>query len=104
MKTSALALLLTALLVTHIDAQAQTARAERREARQEERIQRGAANGSLTAQETLKLEKEQARIDQLENKAAADGVVTGKERRRIETAQDAASRDIRRKKHNGRTQ
>ena len=81
-----------------------TPRIDKRETRQQDRIAQGAANGSLTAQETQRLEKEQARIDNAETKAKADGTVTAKERRRLTAMQDGANRDIRRKKHNDRTQ
>lgn len=79
-----------------------TPRIDQREAHQQSRIAQGAANGSLTAQETQRLEKEQARIDQAEARAKADGSVTAKERRRLHVMQDGASRDIHRKRHNGR--
>ncbi|MFG6488550.1 hypothetical protein ACG04R_17820 [Roseateles sp. BYS78W] len=80
-----------------------TPRIDKREARQQDRIAQGAANGSLTAHETQRLEKEQGRIDNAEAKAKADGTVTAKERRRLTAMQDGANRDIRRKKHNERT-
>ena len=79
-----------------------TPRVDQREANQQARIAQGAASGSLTPHETQRLEKEQARIDNAEAKAKSDGTVTAKERRRLHAMQDGASRDIHRKKHNGR--
>ena len=79
-----------------------TPRIDKREARQQARIAKGAENGSLTAHETQRLEKEQARVDNAEAKAKSDGTVTARERRRITAMQDGASRDIHRKKHNAR--
>lgn len=79
-----------------------TPRVDQREANQQARIAQGAANGSLTAQETQRLEKEQAHINNAEAKAKSDGTVTAKERRRLHAMQDGASRDIHRKRHNAR--
>ncbi len=83
-------------------AQTNTPRVDQREANQQARIAQGAASGALTAHETHRLEKEQARINNAEDKAKSDGTVTRAERRRMHHMQDAASRDIRRKKHNDR--
>lgn len=80
-----------------------TPRLDQREANQQARITQGAANGSLTARETLRLEKQQAHVHHAEARAKADGTVTAKERRRLHAMQDGASRDIHRKKHNERT-
>lgn len=102
MKSIPLALGLAGFLMAALNAQAGTPRVDQRQASQQQRIEQGVATGSLTAPETLRLEKEQARIQKMETRAQADGVVTGKERARLEAAQDAASRDIHRKKHNGR--
>lgn len=98
------ALFTLAALVVAFAAQAQTAtpRIDKREQRQEDRIQQGAASGTLTARETQRLEKEQAHIDKMQDRAAADGQVTQKERAKITAAQNEAKRDIRRKKHNRR--
>jgi uncharacterized membrane protein YebE (DUF533 family) len=79
--------------------QAETAGIDQRQANQEQRIDQGIANGQLTQHETNKLEKQQHHIDNMENKAKSDGVVTKKERTRIHTAQDKASKNIFRQKH-----
>lgn len=103
MKTSPQALIaLLALAGASAFAQTSTPRVDQREAHQQARIAQGAASGSLTARETQRLEKEQAHINHAEAHAKADGTVTAKERRRLHALQDAASRDIHRKKHNGR--
>jgi hypothetical protein len=74
-----------------------------REVRQEARIGRGLANGSLTAGEALVLGAEQARIDRMQRRARADdGHIGPAERARIERAQDHASHDIYALKHNRR--
>jgi hypothetical protein len=69
---------------------------------QEERIERGEDNGRLTPRESNRLENEQQTIDAERRRALEDGRVTRGERREIRHDQRAASRDIRRKKHNAR--
>lgn len=81
----------------------QTPRVDQREARQEQRIEKGVASGQLTAHETLRLEKEQTAIVKSEDKAKADGTVTRKERARLQHRQNRASRDIARQKHDQQT-
>jgi len=81
----------------------QTPRVDKREARQDTRIQNGVASGQLNAKETYRLEKEQAAVNKAEDKAKADGKVTAKERRHLDRMQDRASRDIHRQKHDRQT-
>jgi hypothetical protein len=69
---------------------------------QEERIERGEENGRLTPRESNRLENEQETIHQERHEALEDGRITHGERREIRHDQRAASRDIRRKKHNAR--
>lgn len=83
---------------------ANTPRVDRRETRQQNRIQQGTESGQLTTKESMHLQKQQDRINTMEAKAKADGVVTRKERARITHAQNKANRNIYRKKHNARTQ
>lgn len=72
---------------------------DKRQAKQERRIDNGVASGALTAREARRLDRQQDRIDTAENKAKADGVVTRKERHRLHHAQDHASRKVYRQKH-----
>jgi hypothetical protein len=74
-------------------------RVDKREKRQEARIEQGVASGQLTSRETLRLEREQKHIATAEAKAEADGKVTGKEKARLDRMQDKASRDIHHQKH-----
>ncbi|MGN7292177.1 hypothetical protein [Rhizobium sp. SAFR-030] len=83
-------------------AMAQTYHSNNRDARQEHRIYRGAAQGHLTPQEMRRLERQQHRIDRQQARSTRDGYVSPRERRRIERMQDRASRNIYRKTHNGR--
>jgi len=54
--------------------------ADRREHKQQMRIQEGVASGALTPREAAKLEVEQAKIRAKEQAMKADGVVTKQER------------------------
>lgn len=69
-------------------------REEHRDANQQQRIQAGEANGSITKREQRKLEKQQWRIHHAEKKAGADGTVTAGEAAHIEKMQDKASHNI----------
>lgn len=72
---------------------------DQRQANQEKRIDSGLASGQLTKREARRLERQQNAINKAEDKAKADGVVTAKERGRLHHAQDHASRNIARQKH-----
>ena len=76
---------------------------EKREARQEARIEQGMASGQLTAKEGAHLDKQQDRIDAAQAKARADGDVSAKERKHLHKMQDRAGKDIRRQKHDKQT-
>jgi DNA repair exonuclease SbcCD nuclease subunit len=80
-----------------------TPRIDKREVRQEKRIEQGVASGQLTAKETLKLEKEQAAIQKTEARAKSDGKVTKTERKRLTKMQNKASQDIYQQKHDAQT-
>jgi hypothetical protein len=76
------------------------ARINKRQDRQQLRIDRGIASGSLTARETARLERQQSRIASAEARDRADGGrLTLRERYRLEQRQDAASRNIYRQRH-----
>ena len=77
----------------------ETPKIDQRQANQERRIDQGVASGQLNEREAARLNKQQNHIDNMENKAKADGVVTKKERSKIHNAQDKASRNIAREKH-----
>ena len=80
-------------------AQAATPRVDQRQAAQEQRIEQGAASGSLTQRETNRLERGQQRVDNMENRAKADGVVTRRERAGLHRVQDRQSERIYAQKH-----
>lgn len=62
--------------------------------RQDVRIQRGLADGSLTRAEAQRLAAEQARIDELERIFRADGRLSGIEQQYLVRMQQHASRQI----------
>ena len=76
-----------------------TPRIDKREARQQQRIQKGVSSGQVTPKEANRLEKQQGRIVAAEAQAKSDGKVTAQERAKITRMQDRANRDIRRQKH-----
>lgn len=98
MKKQVIATVLALLGTQAVFAQA-TPRVDRREARQEQRIEQGAASGQLTPKEAARLEKQQDRIEASEAQAKSDGKVTAKERARLTAQQNKASRKIRHNKH-----
>ncbi len=73
---------------------------DKREAKQEARIEKGERKGQLTDREAANLEKKQARIQKMEADAKADGKVTTKERAKITNAQNKETVNIATKKHN----
>ena len=73
-----------------------------RNANQQQRIQNGMENGSLTNREAGRLEAGQARVDRKETRAAADGHVGPGEERHIQRSENRQSRSIYGKKHNVR--
>jgi hypothetical protein len=76
---------------------------ERRDARQDQRINNGVRDGSLTHGEANRLERGQDHINRYEARARSDGVVTPQERGRIDQMQNNESRRIYADRHNDRT-
>jgi len=74
-----------------------------RDINQQQRIEQGLQSGQLTTKEAGSLERDESHIDKMESSALRDGKVTAAERARIQAAQDKASRDIARDKHNAQT-
>jgi hypothetical protein len=82
---------------------AQETRVDRRQDRQEQRIDRGVESGALTPLESRRLERGQRHVESLETRAQADGTVTAREKARLEHAQDVQSKRIYRQKHDLQT-
>ena len=74
-----------------------------RNVNQQQRIQNGMDNGSLTNREAGKLERGQAHVNGREANAAANGHVGAREQRGIQRAENRQSGRVYRKKHNGIT-
>ena len=66
---------------------------------QQQRIEQGLRDGSLTVQEAAALERGQARVSQMEARALADGRLTDAERARINEAQNRQSAAIDRERN-----
>ena len=77
-------------------------RVERREARQERRIEQGERSGQLTRGETRRLDRGQRHVARMERRMGRDGRYTPRERARLNHAQNVQSRRIWRMKHNRR--
>lgn len=72
-----------------------------RNVNQQQRIQNGMENGSLTNREAGKLERGQAHVNGREANAAANGHVGAREQRGIQRSENRQSGRVFRKKHNG---
>ncbi len=96
-------LIVTALLAgAAFGASAQTTDSTvQRDINQQQRIEQGLQNGTLTTREGAELERQQADIDRLQQKALRDGTLSGADQARLRAAQDAESRQIYRANHNG---
>lgn len=105
--TAALAAVLglssAAVFAQAASAPAATPGVDKRQQRQEQRIEQGQASGALTARESRRLEHQQARIERAEDKVKADGSVTAGERKHLHHMQDHANKRIHRQKHDAQT-
>jgi hypothetical protein len=71
---------------------------------QQQRIENGVQNGSLTNRETARLERGQSRVAHAEAAAGRDGHVGAAEQRHIQRAENRQSKRIYREKHDAQTQ
>lgn len=99
MKVKALIVSLTLAIGGAAFAQTATPNLDKREAKQQARIDQGVASGRLTPKEAARLEKREAKLAANEQAAKADGVVTRKERRRLQRQANRDSAAIYRQKH-----
>jgi hypothetical protein len=77
-------------------------RSEQRQENQDQRIENGQAEGSLTKREAFRLDHQQKRIERRQTRMEADGNFTKAEKVRLNRQQRAASQNIARKKNNAR--
>ena len=76
---------------------------DKREAKQQARIDQGVASGQLNAREVNRLQKREAKLQADEQAAKSDGVVTRKERRRLQREANRDSKAIYKQKHDTQT-
>jgi hypothetical protein len=95
---SALTLAVAAILTGSATAQT-TGSTVQRDVNQQERIEQGLQSGSLNTREASKLEKDEATIERMQSNALKDGSLSPAEKERLQKAQNSASRDIYRQKH-----
>jgi hypothetical protein len=80
-----------------------TPKVDRRDARQDQRVEQGQASGALTEREAKRLGRRDAAQDKAAEKAAADGTVTANERKALRKAERRTSRAVYRQKHDAQT-
>lgn len=78
------------------------AQVNKRQAKQNARVNQGRASGEITAKEAAQIQHKQNEVQAMENAARSDGKVTKAERKAINHEQNEASRKIARKKSNRR--
>ncbi len=84
-----------------LSASSQRAQADtQRNINQQQRINNGVRDGSLTNHEAASLERGQAHVDKREARAGANGHVSAGEQRRIARADDRQSARVYKKRHN----
>jgi hypothetical protein len=91
--------LAAAVLMTLPQAAIAQERVDRRQDRQEQRIDRGIEQDQITAREGRRLNRQQNHIDRFENRSRASGDgLNRRERVQLERKQDRASRNITRQR------
>ena len=97
------ALLAAATLGASVAASAQTtvATTTQRDVHQEQRIENGLQDGSITTRENALLQRDEAHVDKMQARDLKDGTLSPAERARLTAAQDRTSRDIAAARHNG---
>jgi len=76
---------------------------QQRDVNQQERIEQGLKSGALTSREAGRLESEQKRIDNMQARDLRDGHMSAGEQLRLDKAQNAASADIYKQKHDAQS-
>jgi hypothetical protein len=101
-------LLVTALIATAAfgasfaaSAQTNAASTTQRDVNQEQRIENGLQNGSITTRENSELQREEAHVDRMQARDMKDGAMSPAEKAKLTAAQDKVSRDITQAKTNG---
>ena len=94
-------LLMTALIATAAfgssfaaSAQTSAANTTQRDVNQEQRIENGLQNGTITTRENAELQRDEAHVDKLQAKDLKNGSLSPAEKAQLTAAQNKASRDI----------
>jgi hypothetical protein len=82
-------------------AQTTSASTTQRDVKQEQRIENGLQNGSITTRENAQLQRDEAHVDRLQAHDMKDGSLSPAEKARLAAVQNKASRDIAAAKNNG---
>jgi hypothetical protein len=98
-----LALFATALLSGTAFADTPAEKDQQRDVNQQQRIENGLQSGQLNTKEAGRLEREQQHVDRMEARDLKDGHMSAGEQLRLDKAQNAASADIYRQKHDAQT-
>ena len=101
-------LLVTALIATAAfgasfaaSAQTNAANTTQRDVNQEQRIENGLQNGSITTRENSELQRDEAHVDKLQARDMKNGAMTPAEKAQLTAAQNKTSRDIHTATSNG---
>ena len=101
-------LLVTALIATAAfgssfaaSAQTNAANTTQRDVKQEQRIEAGLQNGTITTRENAELQRDEAHVDRLQAKDLKNGALSPAEKAQLTAAQNKTSRDITRARSNG---
>jgi len=100
MKNVSIFIVTLMVLVFLAAVESQAGRIEKRDSRQDSRIEDGIAKGEISRGEARILRNQQDNIDKQREKALRDGRLSNRERIMLERRQDLASRDIYRYRHN----
>ena len=97
------ALIATAAFGSSFAASAQTSAANttQRDVNQEQRIENGLQNGSITTRENAELQRDEAHVDKLQAQDMKNGAMTPAEKAQLTAAQNKTSRDIHTATSNG---
>jgi hypothetical protein len=98
-----LTLFATALLSGAAFADTPAEKDQQRDVNQQQRIENGLQSGQLSTKEAGRLEREQQHVDRMEARDLKDGHMSAGEQLRLDKAQNAASADIYRQKHDAQT-
>jgi hypothetical protein len=98
-----LALFATALLSGAAFADTPAEKDQQRDVNQQQRIENGLQSGQLSTKEAGRLEREQQHVDRMEARDLKDGHMSAGEQLRLDKAQNAASADIYKQKHDAQT-